>query len=102
FTIEKRLATWTTNPASKTYGDSDPVVLTTGGGANFTDTVTATYSRVVGESVSPPSYHIAALLSAAPGVLDNYTITNDGAEFTINKRLATWTTNPASKTYGDA
>jgi hypothetical protein len=40
-------------------------------------------------------------LSATPGALDNYIITNDGAEFTINKRLATWTTNPASKTYGD-
>ena len=32
---------------------------------------------------------------------DNYIITNDGADFTINQRLATWTTNPNSKTYGD-
>ena len=51
----------------------------------------------------PPTYHITATLSATPlSALDNYIITNDGAEFTINKRLATWTTNPASKTYGDA
>ena len=51
---------------------------------------------------SPPTYHITATLSATTAVaLDNYIITNDGAEFTINKRLATWTTNPASKTYGD-
>ena len=64
--------------------------------------MTATYSRVAGESASPPTYHITATLSAAAGVSDNYIITNDGAEFTINKRLATWTTNPASKTYGDA
>ena len=35
------------------------------------------------------------------GALDNYIITNAGAEFTINKRLATWTTDPNSKTYGD-
>ena len=35
------------------------------------------------------------------GALNNYNITNAGAEFTINKRNATWTTNPASKTYGD-
>jgi hypothetical protein len=35
------------------------------------------------------------------GALDNYVVTNDGAEFTINKRLATWTTNANSKTYGD-
>ena len=100
FTIDKSLATWTTNPASKTYGDTDPVGLTTGSGSNFTDPVTATYSRVAGESASPPTYHITATLSAAAGVLANYIITNDGAEFTIDKRLATWTTNPASKTYG--
>ncbi len=103
-TIDKRLATWTTNPASKTYGDADPVPLTTGSGTNFlaADNVTATYTRVAGENASPPTYHITATLSATPlSALDNYIITNDGAEFTINKRLATWTTNPASKTYGD-
>ena len=105
FTINKRLATWTTNPDSKTYGDADPVPLTTGSGSNFVaaDNVTATYARVAGENASPPTYHITATLSATPlSALDNYIITNDGAEFTINKRLATWTTNPASKTYGDA
>ena len=104
FTINKRLATWTTNPASKTYGDPDPSPLTTGSGSNFVaaDNVTATYARVAGENASPPTYHITATLSATPlAALDNYIITNDGAEFTINKRLATWTTNPASKTYGD-
>ena len=79
--------------------------LTTGSGTNFVaaDNVTATYTRVAGENASPPTYHITATLSATPlSALDNYIITNDGAEFTINKRLATWTTNPASKTYGDA
>jgi MBG domain (YGX type)/Galactose oxidase, central domain len=104
FTINKRLATWTTNPGSKTYGDGDPVPLTTGNGTNFVaaDNVTATYARVAGENASPPTYHVTATLSATPlSALDNYIITNDGAEFTINKRLATWTTNPGSKTYGD-
>src|SRR5262249_33272534 len=97
--------TWTTNPASKTYGDADPSPLTTGSGSNFVaaDSVTATYSRVAGESASPPTYHITATLSATPmSALNNYTITNGGAEYTVNKRQATWTTNPASKTYGDA
>src|SRR4029079_7871907 len=105
FSINKRLATWTTAPASKTYGDSDPNPLTTGSGTNFVaaDNVTATYSRVAGESASPPTYHITATVSATPlSVLDNYIITNAGNEFTINKRLATWNTDPASKTYGDA
>src|SRR6185503_13518709 len=102
FTINKRNATWTTIPASKTYGDADPNPLTTGSGSGFVDAVTATYSRVAGETVAGSPYHITAALSAAAGVLDNYNITNTGADFTINKRNATWTTIPASKTYGDA
>src|SRR6185436_17260668 len=104
-TINKRLATWTTDAASKTYGDPDPNPLTTGSGSNFVaaDNVTATYSRAAGESASPPTYHITATLSATPAAaLNNYNITNTGAEFTIDKRAATWTTNAASKTYGDA
>jgi len=105
FTISKRLATWTTNANSKTYGDPDPTPLTTGSGSNFTvaDGVTATYSRAAGETVAGGPYHITATLSATvAGALDNYTVTNAGADFSINKRLATWTTNPNSKTYGDA
>jgi hypothetical protein len=105
FSINKRLATWTTNPKSKTYGNPDPSPLTTGSGTNFVaaDNVTATYSRAAGENPSPPTSHITATLSATPmSALDNYIITNDGAEFSINKRLATWTTNPASKTYGNS
>jgi MBG domain-containing protein/galactose oxidase-like protein/Kelch motif protein len=105
FEIKKRAATWTTNPNSKTYGDAEPSPLTTGSGSNFVagDNVTATYSRVAGENAGPPTYHITATLSATPlSALDNYIITNEGAEFTIDKRLATWTTNPNSKTYGDA
>jgi hypothetical protein len=105
FTINKRNATWTTNAASKTYGDTDPIPLTTGSGTGFlpTDGVSASYSRAAGENVSPPSYHIIATLSATvSGALNNYNITNTGAEFTINKRNATWTTNPNSKIYGDS
>ena len=33
--INKINATWTTNPASKTYGDADPAPLTTGSGSGF-------------------------------------------------------------------
>jgi hypothetical protein len=101
FTINKRPATWTTDANSKTYGDLDPSPLTTGSGSNFVDAVTASYSRVAGETVGGNPYHITATLSAGAGVLSNYTITNAGADFTINKRNATWTTNPNSKTYGD-
>jgi len=102
FTIGKRAATWTTQPASKTYGDDDPNPLTTGSGSNFvaSDNVTATYGRAAGETVAGGPYHITATLGPM-AVLSNYTITNAGADFTITKRSASWTTQPASKTYGD-
>jgi hypothetical protein len=104
FAITPRPATWTTNAASKTYGDPDPSPLTTGSGSGFitADGVTATYARVSGETVLGGPYHITATLTAAvTGALSNYVITNAGAAFTINLRPATWTTNAASKTYGD-
>src|SRR5207302_3779821 len=95
-------ASWTTNTNSKTYGDNDPDPLTSGSGDFLAaDNVTASYSRVAGESVAASPYHIAATLNAATGVLANYIITNHGANFTINARPATWTTNAASKIYGD-
>src|SRR5207244_8336152 len=102
FTINAQQATWTTNPNSKTYGDNDPVPLTTGS-VDFlaADNVTASYSRVAGESVAGSPYHITATLNVAAGVLANYIITNAGASFTIKARPATWTTNSNSKTYGD-
>ena len=102
FTINTRPATWTTAASSKTYGNPDPSPLTTGSGDFLAgDNVTATYSRVAGESVAGNPYHITATLNAAAGVLANYTITNAGADFTINTRPATWTTAASSKTYGN-
>ena len=101
--VLKKDATWTTNPNSKTYGDSDPSPLTTGSGGGFlaSDNVTATYSRAAGETVAGNPYHITATLSPA-GVLGNYTITNPGADFTISAKAASVTPNASSKTYGDA
>ena len=53
------------------------------------DNVTATYSRGAGENARPPTYHITATLSATPlSALENYIITNKGAEFTINNGRA--------------
>ena len=64
-------ATWTTNAASKTYGDLDPVPLTTGSGTNFlaADGVTATYSRVAGENGASRPYHDHGDAGATAGVL---------------------------------
>ena len=64
------------------------------------DGVSASYGRAAGETVASSPYHITATLSPA-SVLGNYTITNAGADFSINRRLATWATTAASKSYGD-
>ena len=91
FSVHPRPATWTTNANSKTYGDNDPNPLTTGSGDFLAaDNVTATYSRVAGETVLGGPYHITATLAPA-AVLSNYSITNAGAAFTINTRPATLT-----------
>jgi hypothetical protein len=100
FTINARNATWTTNPASKTYGDADPIPLTTGSGSNFVaaDNVTATYARAAGETVLGGPYHITATLAPA-AALPNYNITNAGASFTINVKAVTPSVTAGDKPY---
>ena len=70
----------TPNAASKVYGDVDPAF--SGALTNFlpADGVTATYSRTAGETVG--NYTISATLSPT-GVLGNYNITYNTANFTI-------------------
>src|SRR5207244_5952163 len=95
FTIDKKAATCTTNANSKTYGYADPSPLTTGSSSGFEIGRAACreYSRASGETVAGSPYHITATLSATvAGALGNYDITNDGADFTIHKQAATWTT----------
>src|SRR5207302_2164465 len=100
FTIDKKAASVTPNAASKTYGDTDPTLTGTLSGFLAADGVTATYSRALGETVAGSPYTISATLSPA-GVLGNYEITYNTAEFTIDKKTASVTPNAKSKTYGD-
>src|SRR5207248_3228949 len=101
FTIEKKDASVTPNAANKTYGSADPAFTGTLFGFLAGDGITATYSRTGGETVAGSPYTISATLSPA-GVLGNYNITYNTAEFTINKKDASVTPNVASKIYGDA
>jgi hypothetical protein len=100
-TVIKKAASVTPNAASKTYGDPDPPLTGTLRGFLAGDGVTATYSRTAGETVAGSPYTISATLSPA-GVLDNYDITYNTANFTITKRAITVTADAKSKTYGDA
>jgi hypothetical protein len=100
-TITQASAWVTPTAASKTYGTSDPVLTGTWGGFLPADGVTATYSRAAGETVAGGSYAITATLSPS-GVLSNYKITYNTAQFTITQRAASVTSNAASTTYGNA
>ncbi len=101
FSINKKAASVTPDAASKTYGDADPSFTGTLGGFLADDNVTASYSRTSGETVTDSPYVISAVLAPA-GVLSNYQITYNTANFTIGKKTASVTPNAANKTYGDA
>src|SRR5204863_9924047 len=100
-TINRKTASVTPNVASKTYGGVDPALTGTLTGFLGADGVSASYSRTAGETVADSPYTISATLSPA-GVLGNYDITYNTAEFTIDKKAASVTPNAKSKTYGDA
>jgi hypothetical protein len=100
FTIGRKSASVSPAAASKTYGDDDPGLGGELSGFLAADGVTAVYSRVPGEAVAGSPYAISAALSPAP-VLANYEISYETAEFTIEKRAASVSPTPASKTYGD-
>src|SRR5439155_1763139 len=85
FTITPRPASVTPNAASKTYGNGDPALTGTLSGFLAADGVTAAYSRAAGETVAGSPYVISATLSPA-GVLGNYAITYNTANFTITAR----------------
>ena len=82
FTITQRPASVTPNAASKVFGAVDPTLTGTLNGFLASDGVTATYSRTLGETVAGSPYTISATLSPA-GVLGNYAITYNTAQFTI-------------------
>jgi parallel beta-helix repeat protein len=100
-TVTKLAASVTPDAATKVYGDVDPALTGTLTGFLPADGVTATYSRVAGETVTGGPYTISATLAPA-GVLANYTITYNTADFTITPKAASVTPNAASKVYGAA
>ncbi len=98
-TVNKATASVTPNPGTKVYGATDPVLSGTLSGFVASDDVSATYSRVVGETVAGGPYTISATLSPA-GVLGNYNIAYSTANFTITKATLTATAGNASMFYG--
>ena len=101
FTITTKAASVTPNAATKEYGGADPTFTGTLSGFLAADTVTATYTRTAGETVAGSPYTISATLDPA-GVLSNYAITYNTANFTITPKAASVTPNAATKEYGAA
>ena len=87
-TVSQALASVTPNPASKIYGTTDPALTGTLTGFLTADGVTAMYTRAAGQTVAGGPYPISAVLSPA-GVLGNYSITYNTANFTIAQASAT-------------
>jgi hypothetical protein len=101
FTITAKSASVTPAAKTKTYGDTDPDLTGTLSGFLTGDKVTAAYSRVAGETVADGPYTISATLSPA-GVLGNYNIAYNTADFTITAKPITVTADAAqTKVYGD-
>ena len=98
FTVGKKAASVTPNAASKTYGDADPAFTGTLSGFLVADGVTATYNRTAGETVGGSPYAISATLAPA-GVLGNYTITYNTANFAIGQAAPVCSVSAYSVTY---
>src|SRR5208282_2552308 len=98
-TVTAASASVTPNTATKVYGTADPSLTGTLSGFLAADNVTATYARTAGETVG--TYTISATLAPA-GVLSNYNITYNTANFTITAAPASVTPNAATKVYGTA
>ena len=97
-TITAAPASVTPNAATKVYGTADPTFTGTLSGFLSGDGVTATYSRApAGQSVA--SYTISATLNAT-GLLSNYNITYNTAQFTITPASLSITASNGSMTYG--
>jgi LPXTG-site transpeptidase (sortase) family protein len=96
FTINPKVASVTPNSASKIFGDVDPAFTGTLTGFLPADNVTAVYGRTPGETAGP--YTISAALSPV-GVLDNYNITYNTANFTIAQASALITLGNLNFTY---
>ena len=108
FTINRKQILISADPASKTYGETDPAF--TGVLSGFVNGEDATSANVTGDktcSRSPLSegagiYTNAITCAAGTLAADNYSFaTGTAANFTINKKALSVDADPGTKVYGD-
>ncbi|MGY5800712.1 MBG domain-containing protein, partial [Rhizobium sp. LEGMi12c] len=99
--INQRAITVTADAVSKTYGDANPALSYTVGGAGLVngDTLSGLLTTSAGQYSNAGAYAIARGTLAASG---NYALTYAGANLTVNQRALRVTVDAQSKTYGDA
>ncbi|WP_244558035.1 MBG domain-containing protein [Rhizobium hainanense] len=99
--INQRAITVTADAVSKTYGDANPALSYTVGGAGLVngDTLSGLLTTSAGQYSNVGAYAIARGTLAASG---NYALTYAGANLTVNQRTLRVTADAQSKTYGDA
>src|SRR5439155_3726574 len=107
FTINQKAATVNAVANGKTYGGSEPALATTSSGFLAGDLgaskISFSASRAPGESVAGSPYTITPSASDnGTGLLGNYDVTYNTADFTINRKLASVSAVANSKTYGAA
>lgn len=96
--IAPKTASVTPDAKTKVYNEIDPTLTGTLVGFLPADGVTATYSRVAGETVADSPYTISATLNAS-GLLSNYNITSNTANFTITPASAVITLGNLNPTF---
>ena len=97
YTITKAAAAVTAVAAEKTYGEADPTLTYTVTGLVGSDKLTGALSRDKGENAGTYAIRQGTLAAS-----DNYTLTYNGTNLTINKKALTVTAEAKSKTYGEA
>ena len=102
-TIDPRVITVKIADSEKKYGDDDPTFELTDesksvlvNGDSLTDLGTVTYTRELGETVG--SYQVSGSIADQN---ENYTVTVNSGNLTINKRQVTVKAADSEKTYGD-
>lgn len=97
-TITARPITVTADAITKIYGDVDPTLTykITSGSLAYSDAFTGALSRAAGDNVGTYS-----IMQGTLNLSSNYTLTYEGANFTITPRPITVTADAKSKVYGD-
>ncbi len=88
--------------ASRAYGDPNPTFTGTITGAKNGDVFTASFTSAADPTSPVGTYPITAVLSGAPSVISNYTVTTNSGTLTITPAALSVTAANASRIYGDA